>query len=71
MDAVLAATVGAAPQSAVKKNFSTLASGGVATEMSSQVWWSDVAFGALTEDAAEMRRIATVEVWSYQEVGEA
>jgi hypothetical protein len=71
MDAVLAAAVGAAPQSAVKKNFSTLVSGGVATEMNSQIWWSDVAFGALAEDAAEMRRVATVEVWSYQEVGEA
>ena len=71
LDAVLASAIGTAPQSAVKKNFSTLVSGGVTTEMNSQVWWSDVAFGALTEDAAEMRRIATVEVWSYQEVGEA
>jgi hypothetical protein len=71
MDALLATAVGTAPQSAVKKNFSTLASGGVATELNSRVWWSDVAFGALAEDEAEMRRIATVEVWSYQEVGEA
>jgi hypothetical protein len=71
MDAVLAAAVGTAPQSAMKKNFAALMSGGAVTEMNSQVWWSDVAFGSLAEDAAEMRRTATVEVWSYQEVGEA
>jgi hypothetical protein len=71
MDAVLAAAVGAAPQSAVKKNFAALASGGVVTEMGSRIWWSDVVFGALVEDAAELKRTATVEVWSYQEAGEA
>jgi hypothetical protein len=71
MDSTLAAAVGAGPQSAVKKNFAWLASGGAVAEMSSQIWWSDVAFGVLSEDAGELRRTATVEVWSYQEVGEA
>jgi hypothetical protein len=71
MDAVLAASVGAAPQLAAKKNFAALASGGAVTEMNSQIWWSDVAFGALTEDSGELRRVATVEIWSYQEAGEA
>jgi hypothetical protein len=71
LDAALAAAVGAAPQSAVKKNFAALADGGAVTEMGSQVWWSDVAFGELAEDTAEISRTATVEVWSYQEAGEA
>lgn len=71
MDAALMAAVGAAPQSAVKKDFSGLANGGAAVSLSSRVWWSDVAFGALTEDAGEVRRTATVEVWSYREAGEA
>jgi hypothetical protein len=71
MDGVLAGAVGVAPQSAVKKNFAALAGGGAVSELGSKVWWGDVAFGALTEDAGELRRTATVEVWSYQEVGGA
>jgi hypothetical protein len=71
MDAVLVASVNAAPQSAVKKSFAALASGGVVVDAGSRVWWGDVVFGALTEDAAELGRTATVEVWSYREAGEA
>jgi hypothetical protein len=71
LDAALAGAVGATPQNAVKKDFAALADGGAATAMGSLIWWSDVAFGAVAEDAAEMRRTATVEVWSYQEAGEA
>jgi hypothetical protein len=71
MDAALAAAVQTSPQTAVKKNFAALVSGGVVSALGSQIWWSDVAFGALTEDAGEIRRTATVEVWSYQEAGEA
>ncbi|HZL28192.1 MAG TPA: hypothetical protein VFC39_16850, partial [Acidobacteriaceae bacterium] len=63
--------VGRAPQNAVKKDFGALTDGGAATAMGSSIWWSDVAFGAVAEDAAEIRRTATVEVWSYQEAGEA
>jgi hypothetical protein len=70
MDALLATVVGTTPQSAVKKNFVALTNGGTVAEMSSQIWWSDVAFGALAEDSGELRRVATMEVWSYQEVGE-
>ena len=71
LDAVLASAVGRAPQNAVKKDFAALAGGGAATAMGSLIWWSDVVFGAVAEDAAEIRRTATVEVWSYQEAGEA
>ena len=71
LDAVLAAAVGTAPQNSVKKDFAALADGGAATALGSSIWWSDVAFGAVAEDAAEIRRSATVEVWSYQEEGEA
>lgn len=71
MDAVLATVIGAVPQSIVKQNFVSLVSSGSVAEMSSQIWWSDVVFGASTEENGELRRSATVEVWSYQEVGEA
>jgi hypothetical protein len=71
MDGVLAGVIGLAPQSAVKKDFAALAGGGLASELSSRVWWGDVVFGVLEEDAGELRRTATVEVWSYQEVGGA
>jgi hypothetical protein len=71
LDGALAAAVGTAPQNAVKKDFAALAGGGAAVAMGSSIWWSDVAFGAVIEDAAEIRRTATVEVWSYQEAGEA
>jgi len=71
LDAALASAVGSTPQSAVKKDFAALAGGGVVSELRSQIWWSDVVFGGLAENAAELSRVATVEVWSYQEAGEA
>jgi len=71
MDAALLSAVQTAPQTAVKKNFAALAGGGLVSAMASQIWWSDVAFGAVSEDSGEIRRTATVEVWSYQEAGEA
>lgn len=70
MDAVLLSAVEATPQTAVKKNFAALAGGGAVSLMGSQIWWGDVAFGAVSEDAGEIRRTATVDVWSYQEAGE-
>lgn len=70
MDAELAAAVSASPQWAQKKNFSGLKSGSAAVTTASRIWWSDVAFGAVTEKADALERKATVTVWSFQEVGE-
>jgi hypothetical protein len=71
MDGELASAVGQAPQSSVLKGGVALASGGAAVELGSQIWWSDAAFAALSEDLHGLHRVATVTVWSFGEAGEA
>ena len=72
MDGELVAAVGAAPQSVPKMNY--VAAGGgsglapVAT--ATNVFWGDVAFGAAVVNGERLERVATVEVFSYQEAGE-
>jgi hypothetical protein len=72
MDAELAVAVGAAPQSAVKMNYAGLGgeSGAAAVAMGTNVFWSDAAFGPVVVNGERMERVATVEVFSYQEAGE-
>jgi hypothetical protein len=67
MDAELAAAVNAAPQNAVKTDYA--ATGGPQT-MQTSIFWGDVGFGALTVDGEQLQRVATVDVYSYQEAGE-
>jgi len=73
MDATLMAALGPGAQSqwAPKKSFAGLAGGGAVVNLGSRIWWSDVVFGVLAESAGELQRMATVDVWSYQEEGEA
>jgi hypothetical protein len=72
MDAELASAVGTAPQIAVKMNYAGLAgeSGAVPLAMGTNVFWSDVAFGKTVMNGERLERVATVEVFSYQEAGE-
>jgi hypothetical protein len=72
MDAELASAVNAAPQNAVKTNYVASAggSGVAATAMETNVFWGDVAFGAVVVNDERLERTATVEVFSYQEAGE-
>ena len=70
MDGELLAAVGQCPRSALKNDYSALASGGSACAMSTRVWWSDVAFGTVKVNGDRLTRVATVEVMSYQEQGE-
>lgn len=67
MDAELAAAVNETPQSVVKTNFST---GSAGSAMGTNVFWGDLAFGAAVVVEERLERVATVEVFSYQEVGE-
>lgn len=67
MDAELAAAVDMAPQNTVKTDYSA-ASG--PAPMQTRIFWGDVAFGALTANGEQLERIATVDVFSYQEAGE-
>jgi hypothetical protein len=72
MDAELTAALSASPQNAVKMNYAAAAgsSGLPATTMATNVFWGDVAFGAVVVNGERLERVATVEVFSYQEVGE-
>ena len=70
MDAELAAAVNASPQFAGKKSYVALPSGGTATVMNTNIWWSDVALGPVQVKGDRVVRTATVTVMSYQEAGE-
>ena len=66
MDAELVAAVNAAPQSVVKSGFNA----GGSTAMGTRVFWGDVAFGAGAVESERLARVATVDVFAYQEAGE-
>lgn len=72
MDAELASAVGTAPQSAVKMNYSGLAgeSGAPPIAMGTNIFWSDATFGKTAINGERLERVATIEVFSYQEAGE-
>jgi hypothetical protein len=72
MDAELVAAVSAAPQSAVKMNYAAAAgnSGQAPVAMATNVFWGDVTFAAAVVNGERLERVATVEVFSYQEAGE-
>jgi hypothetical protein len=66
MDAELVAAVNAAPQSVVKSAFVA----GGSTSMGTKVFWGDVVFGAAVVENERLERVATVDVFAYQEAGE-
>jgi hypothetical protein len=72
MDGELAVAVSMAPQNAVKMNYVAAAGGsGLApVPMATNVFWGDVTFGAAVVNGERLERVATVEVFSYQEAGE-
>ena len=70
MDAELAAAANACPQKTAKQNYSALAIGGIATAMSTNIWWSDIAFGPLVVKADRIARTAKLAVVSCEEAGE-
>jgi hypothetical protein len=70
MDGELVAAVSAAPQNAPKMNYASGGGSGTAAAMATNVFWGDVTFGAAVADGERLERVATVEVFSYQEAGE-
>ena len=56
-----------APQHAQKMDYAAMP----AVAMGTSVFWGDVSFGAATLDGERLRRVATVDVFAYQEAGEA
>jgi hypothetical protein len=65
MDAELVAAINASPQNVGKINYAA-----PEVAMGTNVWWGDVAFGAATVNGERLERVATVEVFCYQEAGE-
>jgi hypothetical protein len=72
MDGELAAAVSAAPQNVPKMNYVAAAGGsGLApVTMATNVFWGDASFGPAVVNGERLERVATVEVFSYQEAGE-
>ena len=71
LDEELTAAMNAQPQNAAKKDFHALATGGAAEVTGSRIWWSDVSFAKAEADGNELRRTATVQVWAFEEAGDA
>jgi len=71
MDGELLAALNQTPHSALKMNYSGVAAAGVApVPMSTNIFWSAPAFASATSDDERITRVATVQVFSYQEAGE-
>jgi hypothetical protein len=72
MDAELVAALSAGPHRTTKMNYVGAAGGsGLApVAMATNVFWNDAAFGAAVANGERLERVATVEVFSYQEAGE-
>jgi hypothetical protein len=66
MDGELVAAVNALPQNVGKMNYSA----SPAVALGTNVFWGDVAFGAATVNGERLERVATVEVFCYEEAGE-
>jgi hypothetical protein len=71
MDGELAAALTQAPQSAVKMNYSSVAgTGATAVAMGTNIFWNQPQFAVATVAGERIERVATVQVFSYQEAGE-
>jgi hypothetical protein len=67
MDEELQEALHQAPQRALKTDYAAAA--GPQPERTN-VFWGDAQFGALAADGEQLERVATVDVYSYQEAGE-
>ena len=70
MDGELAAAIGTWPRYATKTSYAGVATGMTAVTMATNIFWGDAAFGAVTTAGERVERMATVEIFSYQEAGE-
>ena len=70
MDLELVGALNSDPQTMTKQNFTALATGGSATAMSTNIWWSDVVLEPLVVKADRIGRVAKVMVMSCEEAGE-
>lgn len=66
MDAELTAALGQSPRNAAKMSYSAAPPLAMATN----IFWGDVAFGAAVTTGERLERVATIELFCYQEAGE-
>jgi hypothetical protein len=67
MDSELAAALGTPPHHAIKQRY---AAGPSPIAMATSIFWSDPVFAPATTSTEQLARVATVEIFSYQEAGE-
>ncbi|MEI9980792.1 MAG: hypothetical protein WDN23_17685 [Edaphobacter sp.] len=70
MDGELVGAMSGAPQNTVKMNYGAASVGAAPVSMATNVFWGDAVFGATVVKGERLERVATVEVFSYQEAGE-
>jgi hypothetical protein len=72
MDGELAVAMSTAPQNVPKMTYVAAAgdSGALPMAMATNVFWGDVSFAAVAVSGERLERVATLEVFSYQEAGE-
>jgi hypothetical protein len=70
MDAELASALGMEPHTVQKMNYAAAGAGVAPAAMGTGVFWADPVFGAGTAVDERLERIATVQVFAYQEAGE-
>ncbi len=70
MDAELAAALRTVPHNVVKMNYAQSSAGVAPLAMATRVFWSDVSFDPAKSASELVERVAKVEVFCYQEVGE-
>lgn len=70
MDAELSSALGAEPHAVSKINYSATGSGIAPAAMGTNVFWADPVFVACKAVDERLERIATVQVFAYQEAGE-
>jgi hypothetical protein len=68
MDSELAAALGATPTNMVKLSYANAATGPV--NLATRIFWGGVKFAEAKSSHELVERVATVEVFGYQEVGE-
>ena len=70
MDAELASALGAEPHTVGKMNYAEAGAGVAPVAMSTNLFWADPSFGAVSAIDGHLARTLTLQVFAYQEAGE-
>ena len=70
MDAELSMALRSTPHNIVKANYMAGVGGGPPLMLATNVFWSDAVYKAVKQTAESLERLATIEVFCFEEVGE-